>query len=281
MNAELEFLETGEGARLALHHHEPGSGGPVVLILPAMGVPAAYYGPFVETLTERGFAVAVLDLRGQGKSTPRASRHGYLDLVGDVPVAVEAVRKRYPGRSLLLLGHSLGGQIGALHLAAHERHGVAGLVLVASGTAHHRVFGRGRGAGLYLFGAFASLVVRLVGHWPGHRLGFGGRQPAMLMREWSRLVRTGKFLPVGAGRDLEAALAEVDVPVLAFSVDADFYAPPGAVDGLVAKLSRIAVDRRHYSAEAAGRPDLGHFRWTRAAGPLAGQIRTWTEALGH
>src|SRR5690606_40294522 len=59
----------------------------MVVLWPAMGVPAGYYRPFLTGLRRAGLAVAAVDLRGTGTSTPhpsRASRYGYAELTDDV-----------------------------------------------------------------------------------------------------------------------------------------------------------------------------------------------------
>ena len=56
----------------AAKHADPAA--PVVVVLPAMGVPARYYRPFVAELNQLGMHVVTFDFRGQGECAPRASR---------------------------------------------------------------------------------------------------------------------------------------------------------------------------------------------------------------
>ncbi len=67
----IEYLDRGTD-RLARHVY-PDPGGPLALLLPAMGVPARYYRPFAAHLHGNGLAVVVADLRGTGDSTPPPS----------------------------------------------------------------------------------------------------------------------------------------------------------------------------------------------------------------
>jgi predicted alpha/beta hydrolase len=55
------------------------------------------------------------------------------------------------------------------------------------------------------------------------------------------------------------------------TVDGDDYAPPGTLEHLLSKLPAAPVRREHYTAAQAGAP-LDHFRWVRAAGPLAVRV---------
>ncbi|MFG2698291.1 alpha/beta fold hydrolase [Kitasatospora sp. NPDC048407] len=249
----------------------------VLVLWPALGVPAGYYAPFCAELAARGVATVAVDLRGQGESGPPADRrstHGYHALAArDFPAVTAAARARFgPDVPLFLLGHSIGGQAAVL-AAAREPKAVDGLVLVASGTVDFRGF-----TGIARLRVLAStqllaLIATLWGYWPGHRLGFGGRQPARLMRDWARLGRTGRFAPAGADLDYEQALAAVSLPVLAVSLPGDHLAPASAVDRLVAKLPAAQVERRHHTP--ANGESADHVRWARSGGGIAELITGW------
>jgi predicted alpha/beta hydrolase len=120
---EIETVERG-GDVIALHVHPAPADAPTLAVLwPAMGVPARYYRTFAAELTAAGVAVVVADLRGTGASLPRASRasaYGLGELVTDVDAVLEHLKPRRAGRRTILVGHSLGGQACALHLATEN-----------------------------------------------------------------------------------------------------------------------------------------------------------------
>src|SRR5262249_61154479 len=81
---------------------EPGAR-PVLLMLPAMGVAAGFYTPFVHRLEQACAAtVLTLELPGQGASPLRAASgadYGYLEIVESlIPEAVQRAVAQYPGR---------------------------------------------------------------------------------------------------------------------------------------------------------------------------------------
>ena len=95
-------------------------------VWPAMGVP----GPVLPAAGRPQLGQAGLGRRrGRPARAPArarrarrgASRYGYADLAGDVGAVLDALKPRLDGRRVLLLGHSLGGQACALHLALHRR----------------------------------------------------------------------------------------------------------------------------------------------------------------
>ena len=261
-----------DGQRLALRLH-PGSGRRV-LLLPAMGVPAGYYDGFAGLLTDAGFAVAVADLRGTGASTPHAdrrSRYGYAELVDDVGALLAELDADAP----LLIGHSLGGHAAALHLALGGTG--AGLVLIASGTPYSRLYSGRAGAIVRGIAVTVSATSAMLGYWPGHRMGFGGRQARGLMRDWGYMVRTGRF-PTLSAVDVEARLADVKVPVLGISIADDTYTPAQTLDHFCAKFTGAPVTRHHYTRAESGAP-MNHFRWTRASTALVPHIAAFTATL--
>jgi predicted alpha/beta hydrolase len=276
-----EYVERGAD-RLALHFYpEPdATDAPVLVLWPAMGVPARYYRSFAAALREAGFAVIVVDLRGTGASTPtmsRRSRHGYAELVDDVDAVLHELKPRVNGRRVLLLGHSLGGQMCALHLALTAGSTVDGLVLVAVGLGlpWYRCYPGLRRAAVFGFTQGIAAVTAMLGVWPGWR--FGGRQARGVIRDWAYTARHGRFPRLGEV-DPNAALAAVRTPVLAVSVEADQYTPAPVLDHLCGMLTAAPVDRRHLTPAQAG-AGIDHFTWVRAHGPLVDWVARFAATL--
>ncbi|HEX5596360.1 MAG TPA: alpha/beta fold hydrolase [Micromonosporaceae bacterium] len=275
-----EYLDRGTH-RIGLQVYpepEGAADAPVVVIWPAMGVPASYYRRFAAALRDVGLAVIVADLRGTGASTPRPSRlvsSGYSDLVADVGAVQESLKSRLDGRRRVLLGHSLGGQVTLLHLALAEEPMADGLALVAVGMPYWRAYPGLRSYGVLSMTQGIAAATSLLGVWPGW--GFGGRQSRGVIRDWAFTARTGNF-PIIDGADPEAAIRGVRTPILAVSMDDDAYTPPATLDHLCHKLSAAPVQREHYTVAQAGGP-LGHFSWVRAAAPLAARVAAFTADL--
>jgi predicted alpha/beta hydrolase len=256
---------------------------PVMLCVPAMGVAASFYTPFAAMLQQRGFHVGVAELRGIGTSSVRASRRsdfGMWDLVAsDLPAAVGHLRKRFEGSPIVLVGHSLGGQVSAL-AHAHDPALAEGLVLLASGPSYFRGWRFPRSAGVLAFTQLANVVARARGHFPGRSVGFAGREARGVIADWARVARSGEFRIARAPLDLEAALRRVATPVLAVSIAGDTFAPARAVDGLCAKMPRARIERWHYDPEHFGRKPLGHFHWVKQSDDIVTRIAAWADGAG-
>ncbi|MEV7672928.1 alpha/beta fold hydrolase [Streptomyces sp. NPDC088752] len=262
-----------DGARLVVRvHARPEPTAPVVVVLPAMGTPARHYTPLARALHRRGATVVTVDPRGHGESVPvpaRGVRFGYRELVEhDIGAVLDAVARAFPAAPRLILGHSLGGQLGLVHCGL-LRPRLDGVVLVASGSAWWRTLGPS-GARWLARSLLCVAGAELLGYWPGHRLGFGGRESVGLMRDWARQLRTGRY-----AADHEEALRGVALPVLAVDVEHDALAPARAVDHLCAKLPSARVERWTYRTADAGGRDLDHFRWIRHNAGLVERIAAW------
>lgn len=273
MPSETFILESGLMLTLDLAGKDSPAATAPILLLPAMGTPASYYDTFTDTLLALGHDVVRVHWRDEDRHFPRRHPdHGYAEVTErEVPDAAAFTRARL-GSDPIVIGHSLGGQIAPLSAAAGGPY--RGIVLLASGTNYWR------GSGVlwalwlaFICCAFMPLAVRVFGFWPGGRFGFGGRQSKQMMLDWARLGRSGKFLPRGARIDHEAALAELELPVLALSVAGDIYVSRGAFDHLVGKLARCQVDREHWSASAHAH--RGHFNWTKTSHGPAPLIHDW------
>jgi predicted alpha/beta hydrolase len=249
---------------------------PLVVVFPAMGVPGGYYTRFARSLNEAGLGVAVADLRGTGASAPppsRDSRYGYAELADDVAAVLDALAEHRAGRRTVLLGHSLGGQACVLHLAREAArgggNGVDGLVLIAVGLPYWRTYPAPARFAVLAMTQVINAVSAALRVWPGW--GFGGRQARGVIRDWAYTARHGAF---AAHLGAEPGLSQVDLPVLAISVDDDQYTPPATSDHLVSFLTAADVRREHLTSAEAGAP-LDHFKWVKSGAALAPRIVGW------
>ncbi|MGY1945057.1 alpha/beta hydrolase family protein [Nocardia asiatica] len=258
-----------------VHRHTvtPDAPRPVLVIVPGLGVPAGYYELFASALAARGFDVAIGEMRGNGDSRPKpsaASTFGYHELVSvDFPAIFEVVREQFPDSTPYLLGHSMGGQLGVMY-AARIRGRLGGLILIASGTPYYRGYRGLSGPGMLVGTAAISLTANLAGFWPGDRVTMGfGRQSKVLISDWARLARTGRFVPVGADIDYEERIARLRLPVLSITMTGDDLTPPSSAEHLLEKLPNAEVTRWRQPEP------LGHNGWIRQYSSTVDQIEKW------
>lgn len=238
-----------------------GGAAPRLLVVPAMGVNARSYDRFGEALAAEGVTALVMELRGGETSSVRPRPgvdFGYADLLGDFAPHLALLRAR-SSAPVHVLGHSLGGQLGTVGLARWYVPG-AKLVVIASGTVHHRAWTGLPRYGVLLGTQLAGLIARGLGYYPGHRLGFGGRQATSLIVDWSNAARTGAYVSHREG-PLEQQLDELAPEVLAVHVQGDTMAPRASTEALLRKVRHAQVSWADLTPPHEPRKLNAHFRW--------------------
>jgi len=266
-------IRTDDGVALAASVFEPRSASRsashpatrrVVVIASATGVLRRYYAPFAAWLAAEGFTVVTFDYRGIGGSRSGqtdATMHdwGERDLAAVIAWAADVLGD---GR-VSVVGHSVGGQlVGFLPEAATSR--IEALVTVASQFGDYRLWPMPlRFAMAALWYGIVPTVTRAVGYLPG-ALGVGEDLPSGVALEWARWCRTPGYVTsdeTDEGALRRDAYASVRAPMLAFGFHDDTYAPPAAVDALLACYRNAAITRRHVD-RSEGR--FGHFGFFRS-----------------
>lgn len=216
-----DFTIPSDGHDLAtwlLRPAEPLEGAPVVLLMHGWGASYATVLRLAEPLLAAGYEVLVFDVRGHGRNEPApfvTVRHFRDDAMAVARHALE----RFPGRKLVLVGHSLGGA--AAVLAAAEGAPVDGLVLIAT----------------------PSDVVRITSEYLTDK-GLPGPLLVTLLRPfwWRRLG--GSFRPHMPAR----RICEVRAPVLILQPENDRRVRRDHAERLAAAAGvpyRIVPDREH------------------------------------
>ncbi|MFO0593900.1 MAG: alpha/beta fold hydrolase [Myxococcaceae bacterium] len=261
MPEDLRITAT-DGYALGARLYGPESRGPLIVINGATGVPQRYYARFAEWAVHRGATVITWDYRGIGASRPHRLRGfdgtmrdwGQRDFEGVLQLAAT----RFPGRELVLVGHSIGGQI--LGQAASNAR-IARALTVGSQLGSWRLWpGYKKWAMAALWHVVMPGVTHALGRFPG-QLGIGQDLPRNVALEWARWGRSDSFfLGQGVSRD---GFERLRAPVLSFSLTDDDYAPRAAVDALHALFTHASVERRHVSPSELGTRAIGHFGFFR------------------
>lgn len=112
-----------------------------VLLVHGLAEHSGRYAHVAAALVDAGYAVHALDHRGHGRSSgKRAFVRSYDELLRDLDQFRHDVAREHPGRPLILLGHSMGGNIALGYLLdsstgdqqdGDQQDGIAALVLSA------------------------------------------------------------------------------------------------------------------------------------------------------
>ncbi|MEV0685648.1 alpha/beta hydrolase [Nocardia sp. NPDC050378] len=248
-----------------------GASTPVVLIAPAMAIGSRFYTPLVSAFTERGWVARALPRRGFEPDQPRASRGenwSYGDEIDTIATAVHAARRDHPDRPVIIVGHSLGAQLAAGHELNHP--GADALVTVGGCIPHFRHyphFGLPVAAGAALIPAITAAF----GFVPEPAFGAPGART--LMREWARMVLTG--------RPPFPAQHKIDTAALIVYLEGDTLAPRRGVDSFARELFAAGSATRwdYTRAEVPAGASNDHIKWVRSPGPVVDRIVAWWSEL--
>lgn len=121
---------------------------------------------------------------------------------------------------------------------------------------------------------FSVFVSKVLGYFPGHIIGFGGKTGKQLIIDWGYQSRTGVYKINGADWDWEDGLRIINMPVLSISLKHDFMAPPQAMLHLCQKMKNASID--HVVLDI---PSVNHFRWARKPSDIIDEINKWEQVV--
>ncbi|MBU1078799.1 MAG: lysophospholipase [Spirochaetes bacterium] len=100
----------------------------VICLVHGIGEHSGRYEHLAERLVKDHFALISFDLRGHGNSE---GQKGYIPsynaVMKDISLLIKEAKKRYPGLSLFLYGHSLGGSLVLYYILTNEN-GLKGVI---------------------------------------------------------------------------------------------------------------------------------------------------------
>jgi predicted alpha/beta hydrolase len=268
MNSSPLKFPALDGFELAGTLYEPSAEldrGKTVLLASATAVRRRYYHGFARHLADRGLTVLTFDYRGIGDSRPaslkgfRASMRdwGTSDLAG----AIAWLTARYPGRPLVGVGHSAGGQLFGL---ASNNQRLSALLTVGAQHGYWALWpGLRKFAMALLWWIAIPLVTRLFGYFPSRLLGLGAELPKGVALEWASWCRDPAYVNGRHRPPAADAFAAFTGPLRAYSFSDDAYAPPISVDRLAAFYSAATLERRNLTPRDLGVAAIGHFGFFR------------------
>jgi len=209
-----------------------------LICLPAMGVRVSFYHVFAKELSQRGFNVITIDWRGKGLSSVRPSRKedfGFERLIEDLNRLFTEIEIWFPHSKKIIIGHSLGGQIGSLFSACFPKQ-IDKLILITSGSVYYKGWKGYKKQGLKIAGQLFSPISSTLGYFPNSLIGFGGKEAKCFMKDLSCNVLTGEYRLTGSNVDYEKAMSKMSKNVLSISIKNDFYISAESEEYLISKF---------------------------------------------
>jgi predicted alpha/beta hydrolase len=266
---ECLSFQCADGETLAGTRFRPaGQARATVLFAPAMAVPQTFYAAFATHLAGQGFDCLSFDYRGTGLSLGKQSLRAYRQcnitdhwLKQDYEAAVALARSHQPGKPLLVVGHSLGGQLLPLLPSREQVQAVVHIAVGSGYTQHNTPSLRKRAP--FMWHVMFPLLTTVMGYFPGSKLGVIGDLPTGPMAQWKRWCLSPQYIVSGEPGAREA-YASARYPILAYTFTDDELLLPEGSRMLHAAYQTIQPDYRETSGAAEGKPRVGHFGFFRA-----------------
>lgn len=269
----IELIEviTNDGTRLVGRKYSPlGAVRAVALMPAAMGVKQQFYAPFAEFLCEHGFAVLSFDYRGMGESLPPQFVNSLRGFDADISdwaeldynSALLAARAWHTDVPLLVIGHSLGGQLAGL---LPDNHLIDGLLTVGSGTGYWRHNAPPTKRTVWLLWYFlVPLYTSICGYFPGKKLRKVGNLPKGVIYQWSRWCKDPRYFVDENGKAMRTYHQQFTAPILSLSFTDDEMMGRKNIDSLHDYFSCAQVERRYIQPQDIQAKRVGHFGFFRA-----------------
>lgn len=241
-----------------------------VLVCGAMGVQQRYYAGFAAWLAEQGYLVATFDYRGLGRSRPERYRRSLRGFEADVnawarqdtAAMVDFLAARVPGRPLLWVGHSLGGQIFGL---VPNRERVSAMLTVATGSGYWlENSSRLRVYVWWLWFVAVPLALRLAGYFPGRRMRKIGDLPRGVMAQWRRWCLDRDYVVGAEGEAVRRDYAAVRTPICSLSFTDDEYMSARNIESIHGFYSAAPREMKRIAPGDVGERRIGHFGFFRS-----------------
>lgn len=254
----------------------------VVLINSATGVKQGYYADFATFLSKQGVNVYTFDYRGIGDSRPDNLSHMLSDMkdwAKDVDGMIAHITHVHPRSHLIILGHSVGGQlIGMTNLGSQAD----AVIMIGSQTPFWKLY---PGAWmktklLVLWYLVIPLFTKLFGYFPASILRLFEDLPPNVALQWARWAKSRNYAFEECPA-LRGNFAALDQHALMISFSDDLLAPYPAVLDLKRCYSGMKIDHRHYEPDDLALQHIGHFGFfkKKSTSAMWREVELWIHQL--
>lgn len=262
LHREVRF-RCEDGFELGGTFVEGAGDGPSILISSATGVPKGLYLAFSIAAARAGSrGVLFYDYRGTGVSMPARSWKSPIPMrdwaLKDLPAAVVALDALAPGKEMVGVGQSFGGQALGLSGVASR---FSRYALVTSMSGYFGGLDDPKAKWLMRgFGVPVATIMRQTPKW----LGVGEPVPGLVFREWAKWCGMKNYFFDDPTLPETSRFAEVTTPILSVRVTDDIWGTERAVEALLARYSATPIERLAVGPKDAGGQPIGHLGFFRS-----------------
>ncbi len=239
----------------------------IVQLNSATAVCKEFYSNYALYLQEQGFTVLIYDYRGIGESKPinglKGCTYNYTDwAIYDMAAAITYLKNRYPTLPLLIMAHSVGGQM--LGLISNANQHVKGVVTVNTSAGHGgNMILKYKVRNFYFFEIIRPIVLTLFGYGKLKSLGIMEDLPKNIynqFRNWCSVPEY--FFNPKYAKDISSigGFQKINYPIHVFTSTDDDIATPKNLENFWKNVkSNFFVQHHSLAPKTFGLKQIGHF----------------------
>ena len=122
-------LLASDGIDLFIRKHYVEQSDNTIILIHGLGEHSGRYSILIEDFNKRNISVFAMDTRGHGQSSgKRGHSPSYLQLLDDIELFIEYVKKECPTQIFYLYGHSMGGHLVINYSLLKNTHFIKGII---------------------------------------------------------------------------------------------------------------------------------------------------------
>lgn len=232
----------------------------ILVIVPATGVLQSFYRKLAEFFQENGISVITFDYAGIGRSLNGNIKNEKSLLKNwgnrDLEAVLQYTLTNYPDQQIILLGHSLGGQLIGLAPSSVK---VEKIILVASQSGYWKYWKGSDRIRMWLnWHILVPVLSGIYGYLPSGSISRMENLPGNVVKDWAEWCRNRNYL-FGSIKNDELYFSKVCCKLSSIRISDDYYAPAKSVDWLTAKYTHAVIKELQLSPENFGVSKIGHF----------------------
>ncbi|MFH4965492.1 alpha/beta fold hydrolase [Gaetbulibacter sp. M235] len=254
-------LQVNEGYTIVVNQFTPKTDNQkVVIIVPAMGVKQIFYERFANFLKEQNYTVYTFDYSGIGESKFHSLKDyekSISDWINyDFETVIQYVKLNHSASKLILIGHSLGGQVIALNKYSYLAYKI---ILISSQSGYWKFWkGVNKYIMLFYWKLFFPIVVKYYGYLPSDKFSRMESLPKGVATEWSNWGLKPNYFLHYISEDSHF-FNKINCPIYSYSSSDDTYAPKDSVDWLASIFKNSTVIKKHLNPNDLNLNKIGHF----------------------
>lgn len=232
----------------------------MVIIASAAGVLQSFYRKLAQFFQTNGTSVVTFDYTGIGKSLNGNIKKENCSLANwgnrDLEAVIIHTIKTFPHHKLILLGHSIGGQLIGLAPSSYKADKI---ILVAAQSGYWKFWKGVSKIRMWInWYLLVPALIKVFGYLPSKKFSRMESLPKNVADEWAKWCRSSDYLfPYFS--DNKLYFDQIKCNITSISIDDDFFAPKKSVEWLTAKFKSAGIKRLHFIPKNFKTLKIGHF----------------------